>query len=577
MQSFYKFLFYLFFTTTCLPFSTTFSIADWIWGQKGGSGLQGFDFASKNVDAENIELPAEVPFETLTVDERFLQEAQYFGLTLASPLEKCQQSIVFNLKTSCSSLTEEQLGKISVALLNCQLVYEGRPEFKCTDEMRLRRCTEGMDPETWNTYHLMNNRARSLCVAARTSQFNALTEMTINKLMASTKGHIDSLQALKAEQEKLGITTDEIVHKLEEEQNAFLQKQLMLKKLQMQTELFVQNRLRDLAYERSLLVSLQRQLTATANLVTQKLYDANDEIDKRNTEWKFHQDLLAADVKKLHERVAEIWKEIDQGTKKMKNQLESTMHLNAATLQSLQVINASVIYFQNLFSTTHNEINMRLNTFVEILGGSDTYITSLIHLCFLLISMLLIAFIGAPYCTKVLLVVLTANNIFLLTTNGAEAAIPLPATTFLIIFGSLLHKIFMLLLSLRPKLPSQPQQNLTKLQWYLKLKNNAWGKLAPFIGAGKKETTAQRVDDSDEMSSESDSGLAEETDNLPSIINRESNLVRRGSVYSRRSRNSTPSRSGTPTRPLCSARCVNGQPCRMFANTLQGTCARHSS
>lgn len=40
-----------------------------------------------------------------------------------------------------------------------------------------------MDPDTWNAYHLITNRAKAICAAVRQEQFRGLTEMTVNKLM----------------------------------------------------------------------------------------------------------------------------------------------------------------------------------------------------------------------------------------------------------------------------------------------------------------------------------------------------------------------------------------------------------
>lgn len=40
-----------------------------------------------------------------------------------------------------------------------------------------------MDPDTWNSYHLMSNRARAVCFMARQQQFRAMSELTVNRLM----------------------------------------------------------------------------------------------------------------------------------------------------------------------------------------------------------------------------------------------------------------------------------------------------------------------------------------------------------------------------------------------------------
>jgi hypothetical protein len=70
----------------------------------------------------------------------------------------------------------------------------------------------------------------------------------------------------------------------------------------------------------------------------------------------------------------------------------------------------------------------------------DKVISCVVHLGFLLSSMLVIAFIGAPTCTKVLLVLFVALNMSQIVMQDPESAIPLPATTFLIIAGTLIHQ-----------------------------------------------------------------------------------------------------------------------------------------
>jgi hypothetical protein len=49
----------------------------------------------------------------------------------------------------------------------------------------------------WNAYHLMKNRDRAICYAARKQQFQALSEMTVNKLMDSIQGQLRAMDSLK--------------------------------------------------------------------------------------------------------------------------------------------------------------------------------------------------------------------------------------------------------------------------------------------------------------------------------------------------------------------------------------------
>jgi hypothetical protein len=69
----------------------------------------------------------------------------------------------------------------------------------------LRQCTSSMDPVIWNAYHLMNNRARAVCYAARNQQFRALSEMTVNKLMDSAPSQLNTMDSLKVSNKRDGM------------------------------------------------------------------------------------------------------------------------------------------------------------------------------------------------------------------------------------------------------------------------------------------------------------------------------------------------------------------------------------
>lgn len=126
-----------------------------------------------------------VPYELDVKDEKFLQEAvKLVGVPL-SELDVCHHRVILKLRKSCHELNAEQLGKLSVMLLNCQSQSEGRTLFECTENMSLKDCTKDMDSDTWNAYHLITNRAKAVCMAIRQEHFRSLTEITVNKLMHS--------------------------------------------------------------------------------------------------------------------------------------------------------------------------------------------------------------------------------------------------------------------------------------------------------------------------------------------------------------------------------------------------------
>jgi hypothetical protein len=104
------------------------SMLNWIWGKEEES--------STLLVADGVPLLS-IPYELLNEDEKFLKEAAKFvtEIQISSPLEICQHKVVLKIKTACASMTEEQIAKLSVNLLNCQSAAEGRTLFPCTDKM----------------------------------------------------------------------------------------------------------------------------------------------------------------------------------------------------------------------------------------------------------------------------------------------------------------------------------------------------------------------------------------------------------------------------------------------------------
>jgi hypothetical protein len=109
-----------------------------------------------------------------------------------------------------------------------------------------------MDSDTWNAYHILSNRARSVCYGARQQQFRALTQMTVNKLMASSSQQLGFIRELKvgffidfhhncivsfffpsqAEQEELGSLAADTLTSLTKGQEKLLEQQDFLKATQ---------------------------------------------------------------------------------------------------------------------------------------------------------------------------------------------------------------------------------------------------------------------------------------------------------------------------------------------------------
>lgn len=73
----------------------------------------------------------------------------------------------------------------------------------------LSDCTQPMDAHTWNTYHIISNRARSVCYATRQQQFRRQTEMAVNKLSAATIEQLQAMDDLAVSQHQIKQATED--------------------------------------------------------------------------------------------------------------------------------------------------------------------------------------------------------------------------------------------------------------------------------------------------------------------------------------------------------------------------------
>ena len=57
-----------------------------------------------------------------------------------------------------------------------------------------------MDANTWNSYHIISNRARSICYATRQQQFRMKTEFTVNQLANQAENQMELMNNLQVRQ-----------------------------------------------------------------------------------------------------------------------------------------------------------------------------------------------------------------------------------------------------------------------------------------------------------------------------------------------------------------------------------------
>lgn len=92
-------------------------------------------FSYLEVSRINSQKLPSISFELPHENEEFLKEGLALIDSPRSALDLCSHRVVSTLKSNCNQLTMEEVGKLAVMLLNCQLEVEGRDTFSCKPEM----------------------------------------------------------------------------------------------------------------------------------------------------------------------------------------------------------------------------------------------------------------------------------------------------------------------------------------------------------------------------------------------------------------------------------------------------------
>jgi hypothetical protein len=66
-----------------------------------------------------------------------------------------------------------------------------------------------MDATTWNAYHIISNRARSVCYSIQQQRFRKQTEVAVNKLSESTLRQLEAVQELGDKHQQIKDFTQE--------------------------------------------------------------------------------------------------------------------------------------------------------------------------------------------------------------------------------------------------------------------------------------------------------------------------------------------------------------------------------
>ncbi|KAJ8377039.1 hypothetical protein SKAU_G00076190 [Synaphobranchus kaupii] len=248
------------------------------------------------------------PFEMSVADEKFLAEARQMEL---SPLDSCHYRVVAQLKSTCSSLSEEQLAKLGVVLFNCQSEVEGRRTYPCTEKMTLKECTADMDSDTWNAYHIVSNRARSVCYATRQQHFRRKAEHTVNALISTATSQLEAMQDLKEGQLELKELTVASLEKLLQGHTALQEQQGALQQGQDQLETSISSNLEQLGQEKALIASGQELVAQLIKGITQRMENVSEQLKGQGSDLHDGHKAILDDLAEVRGRAQDIYSKIE--------------------------------------------------------------------------------------------------------------------------------------------------------------------------------------------------------------------------------------------------------------------------
>ncbi|XP_035795721.1 protein brambleberry-like [Anopheles albimanus] len=525
-----------------------------------------------------------VPYELSEGEEEFIREAsKWIGMTL-SKLDLCHHRIVLKLKKSCHELNGEQMGKLAVMLLNCQSDSEGRPLFPCTEEMSLRQCTERMDSDTWNAYHLITNRAKAVCATVRHEQFRGLTELTVNKLMNTAHEQLRMMSELADSQQQLQSLTREAVEEMVGNNERIMHQQGDIMKLSEVHRAKVESNFRELVREKSLIRAGQQEVAVLLTDLRARIDGSMRQLEQQSKRSKLNHDSLLTDLERLQANAADIAAKIDETGLHFAEHHRVAEQQYRYTLEQLQRINATVTNVLKSLGSVRDDFNRQLAWFAEKVGGGENALQKayiiLLHFSFLLVGMICLAFVGADKLLRVALVVAVPGNMV----GGLLELFQPDILRLFIALGCIALVDVIVRLAMKYSSPGTGSSSRTTVN--LERINPTMTSTRQTPHRSNAETRHNQEHDATDSENEEEDRYSRNTSRLrsmtPSSMLRES--LRRsisrfsGTDDARRSRTpvgTTERRSASQNRVQCTARTLRGDQCRSSAQTGSDYCRLH--
>ncbi|XP_017284602.1 protein brambleberry [Kryptolebias marmoratus] len=383
-------------------------------------------------------LAEDAQFEMMTADEKFLTEAKQLEF---SPLDGCHYKVISRLKSSCERLSEESLAKLGVELFNCQAQIEGRRTFPCTEEMTIKECTADMDPDTWNAYHIVSNRARSVCYATRQQLFRRRAELTVNALISTATSQLGAMKELKEGQLELKDLTAASLDKLLEGHGALQAQQGKLHQGQEQMESSLKENLERLSREKALIASGQELVAQLIQGITKKMENVSEHLQIQSSEVQDGHKVIVEDLSDVRRQAQDIYQKIDQSMSEFLQYQDQTSQYYTDLTDKLERMNGTLGFMLHLLDNMQSRVEERLHFIQGYLGWAGLSLTAMwtcvAHAGYLVLCAVLLSFLRCSgFSRAVLLLVVPLNAA---AEVNQQPALDLSGLSLLLLAASLGH------------------------------------------------------------------------------------------------------------------------------------------
>ncbi|XP_059618906.1 protein brambleberry-like [Phlebotomus argentipes] len=332
-------------------------------------------------------------FELTPHETTFLEEVlSLSGTKSPSSLDRCQQRVVLKLRKQCREMNEEELGKLSVMLVNCQRQSEGRIVLECSESMSLRDCVSSIDTDAYSAYQTMATRAKAVCIAVGQQQYRLWAEKAVNKLTDFAHEQLQASDRLVEDQRSLQELIDTTSSRIADKEREILTLIDFIRAKSMAS-------VKEASRENSLWMESHKQ----------KIESTLEEFNKFSSDITSTSTLLGSDLEKLHENTLKIAKEISAANTELLEQIEKISSQYRMTLDHLGNIQSTVELLLKTINAWQEDINRNSEWIGSILGGINVY-RGLLHAGFLFMGMIILSFIQVDSLSRILFVVTTIGN-----------------------------------------------------------------------------------------------------------------------------------------------------------------------